>query len=340
MKKLLFVVLLLFSTIYLFAQYDILYTSNGDVLVGEIKSMRQSVLVFDTNYADSEFKVDWIEVKGLAANGMHLIFTNDGSTYIGSIQPLLETDGLTRVIAEDEEITMSLENIVEIIALEKNFLDRLIVSLDAGYSYTKANSSQTLSINGNYRYQARRWVLTGNFSKVGTYRDDADETSRTEGGSNFSYTLFGKSFVFAGISLLRNNEQKLDLRTTGKAGLGYYVVRTNHMYFGGGGGLATSQEKYGGDEPSSDQNLEALGIVTLNAYDIGDLSINTSLSYYPSITDWGGRRRFDADFSLKYDLPMEFYIKISYTHNFDSKPPIDVPSHDFVFQTTFGWEWN
>lgn len=339
MKKILILLLLFFSGTILFAQNDILYTKNGDVLVGEIKSMRKSVLTFDTNYADSEFKIDWSEVKGLIANGSLLIFTDDGSRYIGKLQPLLETDRLIRVITEDEEITMTLEDIVEVTALEKSFVQRIRILLDAGFSYTKANHAQTLSINGHVDYQANVWSFEGNFSKVGTYQDDVDETTRTEGTASFAYSILGKSFAFAGLQFLKNSEQLLNLRSTAKAGLGYYVVRTNHLYLGGGAGIAASIEDYGGDSPSSENNLEGLGILNFNAYDIGDLSVNTSFSYYPGITN-GKRHRFDADFSLKYDLPFDFYIRLSYTHNFDSEPLVDVPKSDFVFQTTVGWEWN
>lgn len=328
-----------FGSFHLFGQNDILYTNSGDVLVGEIISMRQSVLTFDTNYADEEFKIEWDKVKGLKCLGNQLIFTDDGDRYIGRLEPLLGTTNLIRVIVGSEEITMNLEDIVEITALKKNFIKRIRVSLDAGYSYTKANNAQTLSIDGNVKYQASKWFLETSFSKVGTYQDEVDETSRTEGKSNFNYTVFGKSFAFSGIEFLRNSEQMLDLRTTAKIGVGYYVIRTNHLYFGGGAGVASSKENYGGEEPSSENSFEGLGVITLNAYDVGDISVSSGLSYYPSFTN-KGRRRFDADFSLKYDLPLDFYIKVSYTHNFDSKPLIDVPNNDFVLQTTIGWEWN
>lgn len=339
MKKL--VIFLTFGFILqtTYAQWDVVYTVSGDELLGEIKNMRQSILTFDTKYADTEFKIEWSEVLGLETSGLSLIFTDDGDRFVGSIKPLLGTGRLTRVITEEEEITMTLEKIVEIISLEKNFVERIRIALDAGYSFTKANSAQTISINGNVNYQARKWAFDGSFNKVGTYQDGADETSRTEGTGNLNYTIIGKSFAFVGLQFLRNSEQLLDLRSTAKGGLGYYFFRTNHWYLGGGAGIAGSRENYGGDEPSSENGIEGLGIINLNAYDIGDLSVNLSASYYPSFTN-KGRHRLDADFSLKYDLPFEFYIKVSYNHNFDSKPPIDVSNNDFVFQTSIGWEWN
>ena len=321
MKRFVIIGLAIILSTQLFGQTDILYTISGDVLSGEMKSMRQSVLTFDTKYADDEFKIEWSEVTGVKATGLQLIFTDDGGRYIGRLEPLLGTARLIRVITETEEITMTLEDIVEIAALEKNFAERIVISLDAGYSFTKANNEQRLSIDGSIKYQARKWSSETNFSKTGTYQDAVDATSRTDGESNLNYLLIGKSYAFLGIEFLRNSEQLLDLRSTAKIGLGYYIVRTNHLYFGGGAGLARSKENYGGDEPSSENSFEGLGVITLNAYDVGDISTSLNLSYYPSFTN-KGRQRFDADLSFKYDLPLDFYIKFSYTHNFDSKPLI------------------
>lgn len=339
MKKLHFIVIILLASIAVFAQDDKLHTSSGDLLLGEIKSLRKSILTFDTYYADSDFKIDWNEVDGIEANGTYLIFTNDGKRYTGSLEPLLGAARLTLIITTDSKITVRMDDIVEIMALESSFIQRIKVSLDAGYSYTKANNAQQLSINGKINYTARNWTLSTSFNKVGSYQDEVDPTSRTEGSGGFTYFILGNSFAFAGLDFLSNSEQLLDLRSTGKIGLGYYLFRTNHFYFGGGAGIAESRENYGGDDPSSSTDFQGLGVINFNAYDIGDLSVELNASAYPSFTN-KGRIRIDGNFALKYDFPYDIYVKIDYTQNFDSKPLVDVSKQDFVFQTTIGWEWN
>lgn len=334
-----FVILLILSYLMTFAQRDTLYTLSGDKLVGELKSLRLSVLTFDTEYADSEFKIEWADVDGIIVNSTLLIFTDDGDRYTGSIHSLPGQPRLVRVLTKTGSITMTLEDIVEITSLKKNFVERINIWLDAGFSYTKANHNQQLSVDGKVKYQANKWSLSGDFSKVGTYQDNVDKTSRTDGNSMFNYTILGKSFAFAGIEFLQNSEQKLDLRTTGKVGLGYYFFRTNHFYFGSGIGMATSKESYGGDSPSTDNSLEGLVSTEFNAYDIGDLTTSLKFSMFPSFTN-KGRIRLDTDFYIKYDLPFDFYIKLSYTHNYDSQPLIDVSNSDFIFKTSVGWEWD
>ncbi len=189
-------------------------------------------------------------------------------------------------------------------------------------------------------YKANKWKSDISFTSVFTDQDEIDKTSRTEGKVNFSYDVLGKAFAFVGMDLLKNSEQKLDLRTTSKVGVGYYFLRTNGMFLQTGIGIANANEKYEGDQQSDENSFEGLGSVEFNAFNIGDFSFRTKISIFPSFSH-AGRIRVNGDASLKWDLPFDFYIKASYTHDFDSKPLAEgVPNNDYVFQTSIGWEFN
>jgi len=64
----------------------------------------------------------------------------------------------------------------------------------------------------------------------------------------------------------------------------------------------------------------------------------TKLSYYPSFTE-KNRNRVNFFVDVKYDFPLEFFLKLGYTLNYESKPPNAVVNQDYVFQTTLGWEF-
>ena len=321
-----------------FSQNDTLYTVTGDRLVGEIISMKLGVLNFDTDYADDEFQIEWLEVEGLISSRFFVIYTLDGRRLIGNIHYVEGAERIVRVNTFNTSISVSLYEIVEIKPVESNFKDRINVLLDAGYSFAKANTTHQLSISAKVNYQTEKWLWEADYNQVGTYQDQVDPSTRTSGGTNFNYFLKGKLFVFAGMEFLSNSEQKLDLRRTSKTGLGYYIFRTNRWYMGTGAGLARSYEKYGGDAPTSDKNFEGMGALDINAYDIGDLDLKAKFNFYPGLTSKG--MRLNSEFSIKYDLPLEFYIKLSFTHDYDSDPAIDVSKSDFVFQTSIGWEWD
>ncbi len=338
-KRIEILLLFIFTFFNLLAQNDKVYTNTGDVLIGEIKSMSRGVLVFDTDYADKEFQIEWEEVDGLTSTRTLLIYTSDGEKYKGGLKTFSDDPKKVQIQTLDDHITVPINEIVEITALRSKVVDRLIISLDAGLSLTKANNIRQTSASGKMRYRGLKWNISANFSNVGTVQDDVDPVDRTEGGFTLVRDVWGDAMVMGGAEFLSNSEQLLDLRSTFRSGFGYYILRDNHLYLQAGAGIAFSQEKYGGENATDQGSFEGLGIADFNAYDVGDLSFQLKVTTYPSFSEWG-RWRVDLDTSLKYDLPLDFYIKLSYVHNFDSKPLIDVSRNDYVFKTSIGWEWD
>ena len=51
------------------------------------------------------------------------------------------------------------------------------------------------------------------------------------------------------------------------------------------------------------------------------------------------RKELNRVFDTKYDLPMDFYIKLGFTLNYDNQPVEGAPEADYVFSTGFGWSW-
>ena len=73
-------------------------------------------------------------------------------------------------------------------------------------------------------------------------------------------------------------------------------------------------------------------------FDVGDLNLITSIVAYPSFTETK-RWRSDFIFDLKYDLPLDFYISLGVTINYDNQPVEGAAEFDYVAHTGFGWEW-
>ena len=49
------------STGVAYAAEDVVITTTGDRLVGEIKRVEKDVLIFETDYSDTDFKIKWGE---------------------------------------------------------------------------------------------------------------------------------------------------------------------------------------------------------------------------------------------------------------------------------------
>ena len=57
-----FLCFLMFTPNLIFAQADSLIMKNGDVIVGEFKDMDRGVLGIETDYSDSDFKIEWLSL--------------------------------------------------------------------------------------------------------------------------------------------------------------------------------------------------------------------------------------------------------------------------------------
>lgn len=311
---------------------------NNDILVGEIKSMDKSVLILKTKYSDSDFKIKWHKVSEIYSNRVFIISLADGQRMYSSINSDSTDKGKVMLDAGEQSFNTALKSVVFLEPIGKSFISRLSVDVDFGVSLTKANNLKQFNSNINATYIANKWSSDGYFKSVLSRQDDIADIKRIDGKINAQYFLQNDWFVQASAIYLANDEQLLKLRSTYKGGLGYYFVKNNTMYLGASGGLAWTIEDFTDNSPTKNSGELYLG-VGFNKYDIGDLSLLTSVVFFPSLTEQG-RYRTDFNFDMKYDLPLDFFIKMSISYNFDNKPIDGAAKDDYVFTTSFGWEFN
>lgn len=320
-----------------YSQKDSIKLASNQVLIGEIKSMDQSVLVFKTTFSDSDFKIKWWKVKEIYSKREFILTLADGRRLDTSIHTDTTNKKNVLLIHEGETIKTSLNKVTSLDPFTNgSFLKLLELAFDAGLSLTKANNFQQITSNAKIDYKAPKWNFLNSFSLVYSKQDDTDDISRYEANINVQRFLLKDWFLSAGIDFLSNSDQQLKLRTTGSLGAGYFITKTNNLYFGAGTGLAYNNERY---TISSDSktSLESYFAAELNKYDIGDFSILTSATLSPSLTK-KGRLRLDYNLSLKYDITSNLYIKTSLTYNFDNQAVTGATKGDYTFQASIGWD--
>ena len=347
------VIALLFSITLVFAQNDTLVLNNGDVIVGDLKSMDKGILIIEPPYSDSDFKIDWDGIKEVKAHQRYLITLSDGQRINGTFRSA--EDGKIFINNEEgEDRTVNFHEIVFINSVDGSFLSRLSANIDLGYSLTKANNQQQLNANFRMAYLADRWSTNVYFNSLLTTQDGVDDIQRNDGGLGYKYFLPADWYLSADLTFLSNTEQSLDLRSTAKVGIGNYVVHTNKAYWGFSGGGAYNNEKFSSvyypdidstGTANGRKSFEGFIGTELNLYDIGNLNLFTNLTVYPTLVpakgEDSGRIRADFRFDAKYDdfLLKDFYIRAGYTLNYDSSPAEVGKEIDYVFTTGFGWEW-
>ena len=335
-KILVSIIIFLMTPISL-AQLDTIVVSSGDIIVGDIKSMSRGVVTVETPYSDSDFKIEWAKVTRVNSKGAFIVSLESSERIITTIRTK-PADSLTVVLLKNgEEVNIAIAEIVFIKGVDEGFIDRLNASIDFGFTLTKANDLRQLSSRSSLGYLANNWSADASLDAVRSSQDSVESTSRTDASATFNYFLWKGWFALVSVSFLQNDEQKLELRSTPKVGIGNYVVQTNHLYWSLYLGMAWNNETYT-DPTIPDRSDAEVNIGTeLNLFDIGDFRFLTSLSVYKSITE-GGRTRADYKLDLKYDLPLDFYIGLGYTLNYDNQPVEGASESDYVFQTSFGWE--
>jgi len=317
---------------------DTLVLVNNDVLVGELKKMDKSVVTFKTKYSDSDFKIKWHKVTELYSDRKFIISFDDGSRLTSSIHSNKNKQG--KVIIDSGVNTLE-EDLTDIVFLEpigKNFLSRVTIDVDFGITVTKANNLKQLTSNLSATYLAYKWRADGYYKTVLSRQDSIADVNRMDGDIGVTYFLPNDWFIQTSAIFLSNDEQKLSLRSTYKAGSGYYFIHNNKSYLGANAGLAYTTESYT-DHLNGKESAELYIGIGFNRYDIGDLSVVTTAVLYPSLTE-NGRYRADFNFDMKYDLPLDLYIKMSLTYNYDNQPTQGASDSDYVFTTSFGWEFN
>jgi hypothetical protein len=329
--------LLLMVVCNLYAQTDTLIFKNGNMLVGEIKNMNRGIITIETEYSDSDFKIEWEKVSEIYSRQEYIISLNNGEREKSTIKTdrsdqsklFLDWSGAGRQVIND--------NVVYIKPVKDTFIDRLSASIDLGFTLTKANNLRQFTTRSYLGYLTENWSADGSLDAVRSTQDSIASTKRTDASLGLNYFLGKNWFVLVSAKFLQNDEQKLKLRATPKTGAGNYIIQTNYLYLGVYGGVAWNTETYTDPTIPSRSDAEANIGAEFNMFDMGDLGLLTTLSVYKSIKE-SSRTRADFKFDIKYDLPLDFYIKLGYTLNYDSNPVEGASNNDYVFQTTFGWE--
>lgn len=338
-RYLLVIIIIFISFNSVKAQNDTIVLQNGNTLVGELKEMQKGVLILKTGYSDSDFKVKWKKVKTVHTETKHLLSVKPGKRYNGSIKP---ADSLQAYIVDRKDTLHKtrLKDILYVREIKTGSLSKFSGELSVGYNFTKAQRTTELSIRTRLSYQSDRWTISGKYDDIRSTRKNSSAVERTEGSINFNYILKNNWFTITEVSAFSNTEQNISLRILALQGIGKMIFQTEKLYWSGQAGITYNDEDF---KSTSDvefkRSAEAFVGTELNLFDIKDFSLLTRAMVYPGISE-SGRWRIDYNIDLKYDLPLDFFLKLGYSLNYDNKPVANAASTDYIFQTTIGWDFN
>jgi hypothetical protein len=333
MKCFLLCFLSLFS-IGIYAQKDTLYFKNKEMIIGEVKSMENNILTAETKYSDQDFKIAFDKVAKLILVHKYSIYLVDGSSFYGTLKSTKDNE--VTITSGDTIQDVLISKIVSLNKIESGFWKHFTGSFDFGYNFAKTNNSEQLTFAMQLNYISEKWIHTVKYDALSTVQDDVEDIKRVDWELDTKKYYRDNWFFNSNFSFLSNTSQSIKGRFSPSLAMGNYLARNNKLYFLVAGGLTYNIEKYF-DATNDKNSFELVFISQFNMFNFKDIDINTSVLMFPSLSE-KGRFRTDFDFSFKYDLPLDFYIKSSINVNFDNQPFQDAEKLDYVFSTGFGWK--
>lgn len=336
MFKYLVISILLFNLNVSLAQSDTIHLNTGEVIIGELKEMKRNLARMETDFSENDLEIKWDKIKRLKTINEYFITVTSGNRYTGRIESI--DDFFVAFFNKNNTIHKAkIKDIVHIRQIKNDFLDRLDASLSFGYNFTKANNLSQYSVRSNVGYKAIDWLATARYNQIIATQEDVDRTQRLDANVIYNRFLIKNWFVLGEVNLLSNTAQNINLRSLGKLGLGKYLIQTNDRYWGLQTGISFNNESFNTETGNKSNNsTEAFFGTEINFYDVGDFHMLSRVVLYPSLTE-SGRWRTDFNLDIKYDLPLDFFINLGFSLNYDNQPIQTGVETDYIFQTTLGW---
>ncbi|MGB5238057.1 MAG: DUF481 domain-containing protein [Flavobacteriaceae bacterium] len=329
--------LLLFTGLLGFGQNDTIVLHNGNMIDGEIILISTGVLTMETSYSDEDFKIEFNKVEEMIIQRKAILVLTGGRRKFGHVRTIEK--GKVQFTGDDGAVEFfPLNQIIGLKEVEDNFLKRFKVRFDVGFTITKANNDRQLTGEGVLDYNGQKYLSQGSVNFLSSARDGVAETRRLDAKVNIQRILKKNWFISGSVSFLRNTEQALDGRTTPSLGVGRLPVSTNKLYMAVSTGLTLNIEDFV-DDSQNKTSAEVFVDTSFNMYDFKDIDLITGVRLYPSLTE-SGRFRTDYDLTLKYDLPLDLYIKLGFNVNYDNQPAVAGNEFDYIITSGLGWKFN
>jgi putative salt-induced outer membrane protein len=355
LRKIEFVVLIVFLGMASGAFADQITLKNGDHLTGTIVKSDGKTLVLHTEFA-GDVTVQFAAITQIATDKPLHVALKDGQTVVGAITT---SDGKIEVATKSgapveapKENVVAIRNDADQLAYEKTIHPSLLQGwnggANVGFSLTRGNSqTENLSL----AFSAARATKTDKLSLYtnavyGTNQlATPSTTANTEaGGIRYDRNINPRAFGFVGADFSSNALQGLNLRSVGSVGLGYHAIKSDRatLDFLGGGNF--TDENY--TEALTNPTPPPPTLTTKVVHNFAGLTLGEELThklgkstvlaqkfyFYPDLTQTGNYRgTFDLGLVTKISKWLGWQNQFS--DIYVSNPPPGAKKNDVVLTT-------
>ncbi|UOY05473.1 DUF481 domain-containing protein [Muricauda sp. SCSIO 64092] len=297
--------------------------------------MEKGVLEIDVPYGDENFKVKWLSIKEIHTESKFVVSIED-KLYQGRIASI--ADQRIKVFDNDSiYTTCALQDIVYLNPFKEGFANRFNAAIEVGFNLTKAQDLRQFSLRSSMSYKTDKWTADIAYNILRSSQDNVEPVNRSDGLLNYRRILLKNWYLIGTVATLSNTEQLLDLRANSQLGIGKFIVSSNRAYWGVKAGFNNNLERFT-NETTNRNTWEGYLGSELNLYDTGNLELALVFMGYSGLTETG-RYRADITFDTKYELPLDLFIRLGVSLNYDNRPAQNASETDYIVRTGIGWEW-
>jgi putative salt-induced outer membrane protein YdiY len=194
--------------------------ANGDVITGEVLTLKEGKLTIKTPYNEA-LELAWGSIRKIQSETPVEVVLSDGTRLKGTLQ-MTEDSGLQ--VATESAGPVAVGDMALITDINPPVVPAVTYegNVDAGVSYLTGNTD---TVSGNLsglfvaRSKRQRFTLRGKWY----YAENDNEVSAREAGGSVKYDFFAteKFYLYANALFLYNPFKDLDLRSTIGGGVGY-----------------------------------------------------------------------------------------------------------------------
>jgi hypothetical protein len=321
------IIFILFSLAGYAQKTDKLFLRNGDVITGEIKSMKLAKMSFDMS-GPGIISVKWEEVVHVKSEKIFQVTLGNGVVLVTKIDSLFF-----------QTQNAGIQDIVEILQIRNRFLKRMSGDINLGFNYNKSSDIVQFNFNSSITYRIPK--VEANF-KLNTVlsRSSSDTVlaKKQDATASVLRNLRRRYYVMGYLGWERNTELGLENRYLISGVGGKKLLTDNHKRLLTGAGLSYNREKFN-DKNEYVGNLEALAVVEFKRfrYVFPKINIDAQFSVYPSLSDWG-RIRMNLQTTTSIEIFKDFSVGLTFYDNYDNRPSSDATSqNDYGLTLNIGY---
>jgi putative salt-induced outer membrane protein len=329
-------ILTIFAAVWMSASVSAgnIVLSNGDVITGDVLSLRDGKLRVRTEWAGA-IDLDFDKVAKAAAEEALLLEFMSGHRVEAAFA--VEEDAIT--VFSPEPMTVVRSELISAIeppepVRDPRFYQSWRGGADLGFDVSRGNTDlTTLSLSFAPHRRTEKDRVRGLLQSRRSVEEGRTQSDSHRVSLRYDRFVGPHFFYFALGEAARDSREELDLRTRQGLGVGYTWTVSSRTQYSVFGGVTYTQEKY--VDLDYRQGSEGLLAVEMETGLFNRLAFQTKTQILPRISE--GRYLVDFDAGIRLPVYGGVTFGLRFYDNYDSSPTSRAKRNDFGFLSTVGF---